>query len=521
MKSMRTTHLLVILDGFGIGARDESNPIYRADPPTLNMIHRSFPGCALQASGNAVGLAWDEVGNSEVGHLTIGAGKILYQYFPRITRAIQDKSFFENPALKNAYAHAHKNSSTIHLVGLLTEGTVHASFDHLVALIEMAQKESCANLSLHLFSDGIDKNPRALTGLLQKLEMIIKEKGVGIISTITGRYYAMNRDGHYDRTEHTYRTLVENKGSHEPIETVIQKTYAKELSDEFIEPTIFHNAKMISENDAVIFFNFREDSMKQIAAPFVSPSFNTFQTTLPANLFVTTMTSYDSSYNAHVAFPPEQVEEPLGKVLADNQKTQLRIAETEKYAHITYFLNGLRKEPFENEFRVLIPTENIPRHDARPEMQARAITDRALAALADGAFDLIVINYANPDIVAHTGNYEATVKAIHAVDGEIKRLMDAVIENNHTLIITSDHGNAERVLNPVTGERETGHDPNPVPFYLINKKFQKTTQEPPFYNLPLIGILSDITPTILELMDLPKPPSMTGQSLLKELNNNY
>lgn len=517
---MRRTYVLVILDGWGLGEKNESNPIYMARPQAINYIQENFPSGALQASGIAVGLPWEEEGNSEVGHLTIGAGKVLYQHLPRISLSINDGSFFENPALKSAFLHARKNKSSVHLVGLLTDGNVHASFKHLAALLEMAKKENCENLYLQLWSDGRDSSPHSTLNLLRKLDEEMKKFGIGRIASLTGRFWGMDRDGHWDRTEKAYEVLVgKPPRPAKSVEEVLKQARERNINDEFIEPAIINEPHPVQANDALIFFNFREDSVRQITEPFLNKNFNQFPRENLNNLFIATMTAYREESAASVAFPPEKVENPLGKVLSENGKLQLRIAETEKYAHVTYFFNGLKEKPYPNEYRVLVPSKSVAHHDDYPEMMAGAITDRTLAALNEGGFDFILVNYANPDLIAHTGNYEATLKAIKVVDNEVGKLLKSVLNQNHVLIITSDHGNAEELIDLKTGEPETKHDVNPVPFYLIGKEFQKKRPSSidELSHLPNIGMLSDVAPTILELMDIPKPKDMTGESLLEQL----
>ncbi len=512
---MKKTCILAILDGWGIGKLDESNPIYQTRPQAINFIEKNFPSGALQASGLAVGLPWEEESNSEVGHLTIGAGRVLYQHFLKISQSIKDGNFFENETLKKVFAHARENQSVVHLVGLLTESSVHASFEHLIALLQMAKRENSPRVFLHLFTDGRDSAPRSAMKLIKKLKDAEDVK----IASLMGRYYGMNRDGHWERTENAYRalTLTDTNLKPKTLEEITKTAYEDGLSDEFIQPSIVDEPHPIQDNDSVLFFNFREDRMIQLTEPFINPDFNKFTVKKFSNLFLTTMTEYQEKFPAPAAFKAENVPNPLGEVLADNQKIQLRIAETEKYAHVTYFFNGLRKEPFPGEYRILIPSAGVAHHDERPEMMAKAITDRALIALNEGGFDFILVNFANPDMIAHTGNYEATLAAIKTVDREIERLMKSALTHNHNLIITSDHGNAEALINLRTGESQTKHDINPVPFYLIAKEYQKKNPILERQNLPVIGMLSDVAPTILELMNLPKPEEMTGQSLLEQL----
>lgn len=510
--------VLAILDGWGVGKFDESNPIYRAEPETMNFIRANFPAGALQSSGIAIGLPWEEEGNSEVGHLTIGAGKVLYQHFPRISLAIKNGSFFKNSVLLAAMEHAKKNKSTLHLVGLLTDANVHASLEHLEALIKMAQEEKCPNISLHLFSDGRDTDPSSVLKILARLSDDLKFDVRSILATLTGRYYAMDRDKHWDRTEKTYQVLTGTGPARIGLEEAVKKAYNLSLNDEYIEPSaITGESRFIAENDAVICFNFREDRMRQLSETFIDPNFGVFPVKKFTNLFFATFTSYDIRFAVPVAFPEEVAENPLGKVLSDNGKRQLRIAETEKYAHVTYFFNGLKEKPFMDEFRILVPSENAVHYEQYPQMMAGAVTDRVIAALAEGTYDFILVNYANPDMVAHTGNYEATLKAISIVDQGIKKIMESVLDQDGVLLVTSDHGNAEVLLDLKTGEAETKHNPNPVPFYLVGKRFRKRSPVDSLASLPVIGILSDIAPTVLELMKIPQPPEMTGQSLLPQL----
>jgi len=510
----KRTIILAILDGWGIGLPNESNPIHVVKPPNINYLKANFPAGVLQASGISVGLPWGEEGNSEVGHLNLGAGRIIYQYYPRITLAIRDKSFLENPALKAAYEHAKKNDSAVNLIGLLSEGNVHSSLEHLIALIQFAQKEKISKLNLHLFTDGRDSPPNSALELLNKLPEEAK------LASLSGRFYAMDREGHWDRTQKSYSVLIGEGPTTEDVAGHIKKAYERKLSDEFVEPTVVGPVKRgIKNNDALIFFNFREDRIRQLAGAFIDKEFKNFPVKSFNNLYITTMTKYDESFNVPVAFPPEKIEVCLGKVLQDSGKTQLRIAETQKYPHITYFFNGMREEPFKNEYRILIPSKTIVRQAEQPEMMASEIATRAIESIGENVFDFVLINFANPDIIAHTGDYEACLRAVKVVDEQIGKIVKAVLEHDDILIITSDHGNIERVFNPLTGLPETQHDPNPVPIYLVAKEFerQKTKDEISQSERTNTGILADVSPTILELMGIPQPKEMTGQSLLKSL----
>ncbi len=514
---MKQTLVLVVLDGWGVGNLDESNPIYKADPKTIGFMRSNFPCGALQASGMSVGLPYDEEGNSEVGHVTIGAGRVPWEHFPKISSAVEDGSFIKNKVLVSAIDWVNERKSRLHLVGLLTESNVHASLKHLEALIKMARDGGVQNLSLHLFSDGRDSAPRSFSNLLLQLSRDTGIDASKMLASVSGRYYAMDRDKHWDRTEKVYRVLTGETAPVAAAGEVAARAYDKNLNDEYLEPSAVGEPHPIADNDAVIFFNFREDRMRQIVGAFADPNFKNFRVKTFEHLYLATMTNYDRSFQVPVAFPDTLVQKTLGEVLAEAGKMQLRIAETEKYAHVTYFFNGLREPPFPNEYRVLIPSQGIIHHDDHPEMMAHPITDRVIAALGEGTFDFILVNYANADMVAHTGNYEATKAAVTVIDNELKRLIGTSLPLGHVVMVTSDHGNAEVLLDLKTGEPETKHDPSPVPFYLVGKQFKKRTPTPVLTPLPVIGMLSDVAPTALDLLRIPKPKEMTGQSLLPEL----
>ncbi|PIU98191.1 2,3-bisphosphoglycerate-independent phosphoglycerate mutase [Candidatus Wolfebacteria bacterium CG03_land_8_20_14_0_80_40_12] len=517
----KRTIILIILDGWGMGEANESNPIYVANPQNIRYLKSNFPTGGLQASGIGVGLPWGEEGNSEVGHLNLGVGRVIYQYYPKISLAIREKTFFENPALKGAFKHAKENGSAVNLVGLLSNGNVHASFEHLLALIEFAKKEKIFRLNLHLFTDGRDSPPHSAIKLLSRLP---KEDFVRLAS-LSGRFYAMDREKYWERTQKAYEVLVGEGQITDNLDAHIKKTYERKFNDEFVEPTSLTNSMghmpegPIKDNDSIIFFNFREDRMKQIASAFIDKSFKNFPIKNFNNLYVAMMTQYDKDFNVPTAFLPEKIETCLGKILSDNNKFQLRIAETQKYPHITYFFNGMKEKLFKNEYRILIPSRTIIRQDERPEMMAPEITARVLGAIEENVFDFILVNYANPDIIAHTGNYEACLQAIKVVDEQIGKIVEAALGNNAVLIITSDHGNIEKLFDPLTGLPETQHNPNSVPIYLIAKEFErrKTEAETRRSEKNNVGLLADVAPTILELMAIPKPKEMTGQSLLRAL----
>ncbi|MFA5098985.1 MAG: 2,3-bisphosphoglycerate-independent phosphoglycerate mutase [Candidatus Paceibacterota bacterium] len=507
--------ILAILDGWGEGQQNETNPIYVAELKNFDYLRANFPSGLLQASGVSVGLPWGEEGNSEVGHLNLGAGRIIYQYLPRIDLAIRDESFFKNPALKNAFEHARKNNSSVNLVGLVGDGNVHSSFEHIKKLVEFAIQEGVSKINLHLFTDGRDSAP---TSSINTLANLPKEAN---LASISGRFYGMDREGYWDRTKKAYSVMIGEGPINADIETYIKNSYANKKTDEYIEPTRVKEDCEIKDNDAVIFFNFREDRIRQMASVFADRNFQKFPTKSLNNLYVATMTPYDKNISAAVAFPNEVITNCLGKILADNNKNQIRITETQKYPHITYFFNGLEEKPFLNEYRVLIPSRPIVRQDEHPEMMASEIAGRAIESIMEDAFDFVLLNFANSDIIAHTGNYDACIKAVKVVDEQVGKLIKTVLETDAIMIITSDHGNMEKVIDEKTGNIETKHNANPVPIYLVAKKFMRarTEEEIRASKKENVGILADVAPTILELMKIRQPADMTGQSLVKFLVN--
>jgi 2,3-bisphosphoglycerate-independent phosphoglycerate mutase len=504
---IKRTVVMAVLDGWGIGRGDNSNPIHVANPQYLDYIKRHYLAGTIQASGIAVGLPWGEEGNSEVGHLTLGAGKVLYQHYPRISLLIRDGNFFKNEVLLQAVNHTQANDSNLHLVGLLTEGNVHSSLEHLQALLKLADEEGVSRdkLFLHLFTDGRDSSPQSALTLLSKLGQVK-------IATISGRFYAMDRE-RIDRAKAAYDVIVGHaQPSHyNSAKEAIEDFYKRNYTDEYIEPVLLDQSGTIKSGDSVVFFNFREDRMRQLVSLFASNR--------EKDTYICTFTKYSDKIDFPAAFPPDKVINPLGKVLSDNGLTQLRIAETEKYAHVTFFFNGLHEPPYPNEFRVLIPSRNVSSHDQFPEMRAPEITERALAAISERGYNFILVNYANGDMVAHTGNFDAAVKAVKTVDEQIGILLKAIRNTDSVLIITSDHGNIERMMDPQTGLPETKHDLSPVPIYVVANEFERTKDdfETSKIEKENIGVLGDVAPTILELLDTPKPQEMMGISLLKLL----
>lgn len=514
---MRKTVVLVILDGWGVGSPDESNPIYVASPKFFIYAAENYSFGALHASGIMVGLPWQEPGGSDTGHLTLGAGKVLYHNYPKISLAIEDGSFFENGVLKEAFANAEKKSSAVHLIGLLTENPSHASLGHIAALLEMAKKESGVKIFIHLITDGVDSPVRSAENLLEKIEEEIERAGVGKIVSLAGRFYAMDSSGLWDHTRKYYEALIGNAETAGTPEDAIKNAREKNLNDAFIPPTLIGSERAVKENDSLIFFNFRGDGLRQIVAVFTENNFSDFPTKNPEGLYVATLTRYSEAVLARVAFPPDRVTLPLSGVLAENQKTQIKITESLKKDHLTLFFNGMIRVPFAGEYRVIIPSQEAVRPEDHPEMRAKEITDRVLASMNEGGFDFIAVNYPNADTMAHTGNFEATLAAVKFLDGEVSRIISAAERQNHTLFITSDHGNAERLLNIKTGEPQIGHEINPVPLFAIGNEFRKT-REPfnPYVPPQVIGSLSDVAPTILEILGIPIPEEMTGEGLLNQ-----
>lgn len=512
MELMYKSVILVVLDGWGIGRHDESNPIHVVNPETFKWLEENFPVTSLQASGISVGLPWGEVGNSEVGHMTLGAGKVLYQYYPKITMAIRDKSFFVNPALKAAFKHARDNNSAVNLVGLLSKGNVHASLEHLQALLKMAEAESVSNINLHLFADGKDSPPKTIYGFLKELP---KEK----LATLTGRYYAMDRNQNWRLTETAYENLTGESGTivSDPA-PVIESMYKRELTEEYLPALRFGDGKVIKDNGTIIFFNYREDSIRQLAESFILPDFNKFKTKKFQNLHIATMTQYEEKLSVPVAFKADVVEFPLGQILSEEGKNQLRLAETYKYAHVTYFFNGLREPPFPGEYRTLIPSISTSKIEEHPEMMAPAITDRLLEAAQSKSFNFVLVNYANADTLGHTSNYDAGLEAVRVINKEIGRLLKVAVNPETAVIITSDHGNLEQMLNPATGLPESQHDPSLVPFYLVAPEFRgRKFMNWNNFELETLGSLADVAPTILGLLGIAQPAAMSGHSLLDAL----
>ncbi|MBM3256311.1 MAG: 2,3-bisphosphoglycerate-independent phosphoglycerate mutase [Candidatus Moranbacteria bacterium] len=518
--------VLAVLDGWGINAEIEGNAIANARTPNYGSLKANYPCIALQASGISVGLAWGEPGNSEVGHLTLGSGIILYQNLPRINLAIQNGTFYSNPALNEAMDQTKKRSTNLHLLGLVSNGGVHSHIDHLFALMEMAASKGLKNIFIHAITDGRDTLPNEGITHIRALQEKIISIGAGKIASIAGRNWAMDRNNNWDRVEKAYRVLTgEGKlRAADPMQ-VIAAAYQNKVSDEFIEPTVIvdeHDSPVgsIREGDSVIFFNFREDRAREITKALVLENFNGFpRGAHPKNLVFAAMVEYEEGLPVKVAFPPQKITNPLAKILSQKGKNQLHIAETEKYAHVTYFFNGGREEPFPGEDRILVPSPQVNSYEETPEMSAAILTEKLVQAVKSGKYDFILVNYANPDMLGHTGNLPVTIKAVQAVDFCLGKLIKAVLDQNGALVITADHGNAEKMIDPKTGEKETEHSDNPVPCFLVtsdNKKERTETQIMRHQSM-VDGMLVDIAPTVLELLGLPLSEDMVGNSLLPVL----
>ena len=490
--------ILIILDGFGLAEQTRGNAIAHANTPNLDRLRKEYPTCSLQASGEAVGLPEGQMGNSEVGHLNIGAGRIVYQDLTRINKAISDETFFGNPVLRKAIEHAKTHSSCLHLIGLLSDGGVHSHITHLRALLEMAEAAG-VRTQVHAFLDGRDVPPKSALKYISAIDGTVGGFRVG---TVMGRYYAMDRDNRWDRIEKAYRALVSGNGiSAESASDAVQKAYARGETDEFVLPTVVDGHIPIADNDSVIFFNFRPDRARQITRAFVDDEFSHFKRRKLGNLCFVCMTEYDATIDAPVAFAPEEIRYTLGEVLSKYGLTQPRIAETEKYAHVTFFFNGGVETPNPGEDRCLIPSPKVATYDLKPEMNAYEVTDAVIERV--GSYDVIILNYANCDMVGHTGIFDVAVQAVETVDTCVGRVIDAVLEVGGSAIITADHGNAEKMV-AEDGTPYTAHTTNPVPLILVTDQAVGVRD----------GKLADIAPTMLEMLGVPKPAEMTGESVV-------
>ena len=510
---MKKPTVLLILDGYGERKEKDGNAIALANTPVMDKLKKEFPYVEGQASGLFVGLPDGQMGNSEVGHMNMGAGRIVYQELTRITKAIEDGDFFENKALKEAVEHCKKENSALHFMGLVSSGGVHSHIGHIYGLLELAKRAGLKKVYLHAFLDGRDTPPDSGKSFLMEVEKKMQELGVGEIATISGRYYAMDRDKNYDRVEKAYRAMVDGTGEKaSSVEEAIDASYAKKVYDEFVLPTVIEKdgaVHTVSDGDAMIFFNFRPDRAREICHAFCDDEFNFFNRGPRKKVFFVCFTDYDPTIpNKRVAFEKEEIHNTLGEVVSNLGKNQLRIAETEKYAHVTFFFNGGKEEPYENEDRILVPSpKEVPTYDLKPEMSCYTVTEKLTEAIRSGKYDLVVANFANPDMVGHTGVLSAAIKAIEVVDECMGKVVDAVESMHGNLFILADHGNADIMIDEKTGEPYTAHTTNPVPFILVSEEKHKLREG---------GCLADVAPTLLELMGIPEPKEMTGKSLLEK-----
>ncbi|MCI8391531.1 MAG: 2,3-bisphosphoglycerate-independent phosphoglycerate mutase [Roseburia sp.] len=504
--------VLMILDGFGLNEKTDGNAVALANTPNIDALMRDYPYVKGNASGMSVGLPEGQMGNSEVGHLNMGAGRIVYQELTRISKEIDDGDFFKNEALLDGIANVKANHSDLHLYGLLSDGGVHSHNTHLYGLLELAKREGVENVYVHCFLDGRDTAPTSGKGFVEELEKKMAEIGVGKIASISGRYYAMDRDNRWDRVQKAYDVLTKGEGeTADSAAGAMEASYAKDVTDEFFVPTaITENGSpraVIKDSDTVIFFNFRPDRAREITRTFCADDFDGFDRGARKDVKYICFTEYDVTIpNKEIAFKKVELLNTFGEYLAANGKKQARIAETEKYAHVTFFFNGGVEEPNEGEDRILVNSPKVATYDLQPEMSAPAVCDKLCEAIRSQKYDVIIINFANPDMVGHTGILDAAIKAVETVDGCVGKAVEALKEADGQMFLCADHGNAEQLVDYKTGAPFTAHTINPVPFILINAD--------PVYGLRENGCLADIIPTLLELMGMEQPAEMTGKSLL-------
>ena len=498
--------LLMILDGWGIGNHTKSDAIFSTPTPYWDYLVKTYPNSQLQASGENVGLPDGQMGNSEVGHLNIGAGRVLYQDLVKINKSIADKSILENKEIKSAFSYAKESGKAIHFMGLTSNGGVHSSLEHLYALCDIAKEYGLEKVFIHCFMDGRDTDPKSGKGFIEEVEAHCK-KSAGTIASIIGRFYAMDRDKRWNRVKEAYDLLVEGKGKQaDDMVKAMQESYDEDVTDEFIKPIVNSTVDgTIKEGDAVIFFNYRNDRAKELTIVLTQQDMpEEGMKTIPGLQYYC-MTPYDSSFKGvHILFDKENVQNTLGEYLANNGKKQLHIAETEKYAHVTFFFNGGRETPYENEDRILVPSPKVATYDLKPEMSAYEVKDKLVEAIGTEQYDFIVVNYANGDMVGHTGIYEAIEKAVVAIDNCVKDTVEAAKAHGYEVIIIADHGNADHAINE-DGTPNTAHSLNPVPCVYVTKNTGCKIQN---------GILADVAPTILTIMGMPQPAEMTGKSLI-------
>ena len=509
--STKKLTMLMILDGFGMNEKAEGNAVKIAQIPALTEILTKNPNTMIHTSGLEVGLPEGQMGNSEVGHTNIGAGRIVYQDLAKITKSIEDGDFFSKPEFVKAIENCKANNSKLHIMGLLSDGGVHSHNRHLYGLLELAKRKDFEDVYVHCFMDGRDTPPASGEGYLIKLEEKLKEKGVGQIASLSGRFYAMDRDKRWERVSLAYDALVHGEGE-KALDAVaaIEESYQKEIFDEFVKPTVITNKAgeplaKIENGDSVIFFNFRPDRAREITRSIVDKEFDGFETEKLDTYFVC-MTPYDETMpNVEVAFRKEEIRNTFGEYISKKGLKQLRIAETEKYAHVTFFFNGGEEKQYEGEDRILVPSPKVETYDLKPEMSAYEVTDKVIEAIKSEKYDSIILNYANPDMVGHTGSIDAAVKALETINDCVAKVVEAVKSVDGVLLITADHGNAEQMIDYKTGEPHTAHTTNPVPLAVVGLPGNKKVRE---------GRLADLAPTMLDIMGLEKPDEMTGESLI-------
>ena len=510
---MKKPTVLLILDGYGLNEKEEGNAIKQAKTPVMDRLMKEYPFVQGSASGMSVGLPDGQMGNSEVGHLNMGAGRIVYQELTRITKEIEEGTFFENEALVKAMENVKKNDSALHFYGLLSDGGVHSHNTHMYGVLEMAKKFGIEKVYFHAFLDGRDTPPASAADYMQQMVDKMAEIGVGEVATVSGRYYAMDRDTNWDRTEKAYVALTKGEGvkATDPVQA-IKDSYAQEVTDEFMLPTVIEKdgkpVATIQDNDSVVFCNFRPDRARQITRAFCADDFDGFNREKKLDLVYVCFTEYDVTIpNTDIAFKKEEIVNTFGEWIANNGMKQARIAETEKYAHVTFFFNGGIEEPNKNEDRVLVDSPKyVPTYDKKPRMSVYTVCDELSKAIVDGDYDVIICNFANPDMVGHTGVLPAAIKAIEAIDECVGEVVTFVEQVGGQMFITADHGNAEQLIDYETGEPHTAHTTNPVPFILVNAD--------PGVKLAEGGVLADIVPTMIDMMGMEQPKEMTGHSLL-------
>lgn len=518
--------VLLILDGWGIAPPGESNALSLAKTPVINRLISTYPAMTLAASGMEVGLRIGEMGNSEVGHLNIGAGRVYYQTLPRINKAIMDGTFFDNPAFLSACQTVKKNKSQLHLIGLVSPGGVHSHEEHLYALLELAKNQKVKDVFVHGFLDGRDTIYNAGKDFIGRLQDKMKELKVGKVATLSGRFYAMDRDNHWDRIQKAYLVMAKSEGpaTKDPIKA-LEASYVNNIFDEEFVPTVIHGrfgkpVAAINDGDAIIFFNFRADRARQMTKAFMDNDFNGFAREKKLDILFVAMTEYEKDLQIPIAFSLDLINECLAKIISDNGLRQLHIAETEKYAHITFFLNGQKEESFPGEDRVIIPSPHVSSYDQKPEMSAREITDRVIKEIKQEKYDFIAINFANVDMVAHTGDIASTIKSAEILDKCVSEIVEQTMLFGGVAFITADHGNAEELANLQTGEKDKEHSTNPVPLIIVGEKFEGQNMGLPesvggdLSLVPPVGLLGDVAPTILKIMELPQPVKMTGHPLI-------